>query len=87
MFALYEGWLDRVAALEAAQITGAFVLPSSGDRAAALREALDSYTRLKREISSLRAQAAKEKQISRRVELNLQIKRLEAEVARLAERL
>ena len=82
LFALYQGWLDRVAALEAAQITGTFAPPDSADRASALRDGLDTHARLQRDIAALRAQAEKEKQLNRRVELNLEIKRLEAELAR-----
>lgn len=81
LFALYQGWLDRVAALEAAQITGAFAPPDSADRAHALRDGLDARARLQRELAILRTQAEKEKQLNRRVELNLEIKRLEAKVA------
>ena len=81
MFALYQGWLDRVAALEAARITGAFALPDSADRASVLRDGLDAYARLQHDLTVLRAQAEKEKQVNRRVELNLEIKRLEAELA------
>ena len=81
LFALYQGWLGRVAALEAAQITGAFTPPDSDCRAQALRDGLDTRTRLQRDITALRTQAEKEKQINRRVELNLEIKRLEARVA------
>ena len=81
LFALYQGWLDRVAALEAAQITGTFATPDSADRASALRDGLDTYARLQRNLAVLRAQAEKEKQLNRRVQLNLDIKRLQAEVA------
>jgi len=87
LFALYQGWLDRVAALEAAQITGAFSPPDSADRASALRGGLDAHARLQRDLAVLRAQAAKEKQINRRVELNLKIKRLEADLAAAAKTL
>ncbi|MBI3090486.1 MAG: DUF4391 domain-containing protein [Candidatus Tectomicrobia bacterium] len=80
LYALYQGWLDRVAALEAAQITGAFAPPDSPERAVALRDGLDTHARLQRDITVLRAQATKEKQLNRRVELNLEIKRLEAEL-------
>ncbi len=73
-------WLDRVAALEAARITGAFVPPESADRASALRDGLDTHARLQRDLAVLRAQAKKEKQLNRRVELNLEIKRLEAKL-------
>jgi hypothetical protein len=47
----------------------------------ALRDSLDDHTRLQRDIVILRGQAEKEKQLNRRVELNLEIKRLEAELA------
>ena len=80
LFALYQGWLDRVAALEAAQITGTFAAPDSVGRASALRDGLDTRTRLQWDLAGLRAKAEKEKQLNRRVELNLEIKRLEAKV-------
>ena len=81
LFALYQGWLDRLAALEAAQITGTFSPPDSADRTSAMHKGLDIHARLQRELGVLRAQAEKEKQINRRVELNLAIKRLEAKLA------
>jgi len=81
LFALYEGFLVRLAGLEAARITGAFALPESAESTALLRERLDIYVRLRRELAILRARADKEKQINRRVELNLEIKGLEAELA------
>jgi hypothetical protein len=85
LFALYQGWLDRVAALEAAQITGVFAPPDSPDRSTALHDGLEAHARLQRDLTVLRAKAAKEKQINRRVELNLEIKRLETELAKVTE--
>jgi hypothetical protein len=87
LFALYQGWLDRVATLEAAQITGTFALPDCADRASALRNGLDTHARLQRDLAILRARADKEKQLNRRVELNLEIKRIEAELASMQETL
>lgn len=81
LFSLYQGWLDRVAALEAAQITGTFAAPNSDGRAQELRDGLDARARLQRDLAALRARAEKEKQLNRRVQLNLEIKRLEAKVA------
>jgi hypothetical protein len=81
LYALYQGWLDRVTALEAAAITGAFALPASPEGAAARRDALATYVKLQRDIAGLRAQAGKEKQMNRRVELNLTIKKLETQLA------
>lgn len=80
LFELYQGWIDRVMALEAARITGTYVPPQSATRSAAVREGLDAYARLTRELVALRAQAGKEKQMNRRVDLNLRIKQLETEL-------
>jgi hypothetical protein len=59
LFALYRGWIDRGYALEASQVTVKFIEPDSGDLALILREDLDVYASLDREVSALRAQAAK----------------------------
>jgi hypothetical protein len=83
LFALYQSWLDSVLALEAAQITGAFVPPPSVERSAALRESLDARVATLRDLALLRAQAEKETQLNRRVELNLAIKKLDARIAEL----
>ncbi len=62
-------------------MTGLFILPDSDGRSQALREGLGHHAWLERELTALRVRAAKEKQIGRRVELNLEIKRLESERA------
>ena len=81
LFALYDGWLARIEALNAARLTGAFAASDAASQVARRREALEAHSRLTREISGLRAKAAREKQLNRRVDLNLQIQRLEAEIA------
>lgn len=85
--AVYQGWIDCITALAAARIAGAFALPQSTDRAEAMRDGLDAHARLGRELAVLRAQAERETQLNRRVELNLEIKRLEAELAATAKSL
>ena len=87
MFALYQGWFDCVSALEAARITTVFTMPNSAGRSSALREGLDKHDQIQRDIIALRTQAKKAKQINRRVELNLEIKRLESESAIIKEKL
>jgi len=87
LFALYQGWIDRMDALEAAQVTGKFPKPEAGAFALTLREDLNVHAKLRLEVSLLRAQAAKEKQLNRRVELNLAIKRIEVEMTAITERL
>lgn len=77
--AMYQGWIDCCAGFAASRLTGVFKLPHSTEEAAQRRLALDIYVRATREIAGLRAKAARETQINRRVELNLAIKRLEEE--------
>ena len=79
--ALYQGWIDTLLALQAARVTGDFAVPSNAGQAEHRREALQESARLDKEIARLRATAAKEKQMSRRVDLNLELKRLEAALA------
>lgn len=81
LFALYDGLLARLAALEAAGITGAFAAPVTGEDASAVCAAIDRHARLQRDLDLLRARAAKEKQLNRRVELNLKIKAMAGELA------
>jgi hypothetical protein len=81
LFELYQGLLSRLAALEAARITGKYVQPESSEQGIALRNGLYNYAHLKQEIVFLREKANKEYQINRRVELNLEIKRLDDELA------
>jgi hypothetical protein len=78
LYALYQGWIDTLLALQAARVTGAFAVASNAEHAALRRSALQECARLDAEIVRLRATAAKEKQMSRRVELNLELKRVEA---------
>jgi hypothetical protein len=77
LFTLYDGMLARLVALEASNITGAFATPGSPEQASALRQGLDRHVGLQRDLDLLRVRAKKEKQINRRVELNLEIQRLE----------
>jgi hypothetical protein len=56
-------------------------VPTNAGQAEQRCEALQESRRLDKEIARLRATAAKEKQMARRVELNLELKRLEAALA------
>ena len=78
LFALYQGWLDTLLALHAARLTGAFVATGSTAGREARREALQECDRLDAEMTRLHAAAAKEKQMARLVELNLNLKRAES---------
>jgi hypothetical protein len=74
LFLLYQGWLDTLIALQASQLTGTFIKAATNEAAIARREALQRCKVLETEIAVLRNTAVKEKQMARRVELNMEIK-------------
>nr|SPS06023.1 conserved protein of unknown function [Candidatus Nitrotoga fabula] len=76
---LYQGWIDILTALQAAQITGQFVTSTNPEQAAARRAALHRCRDIDSQIAILRTSAAKEKQVARQVEINLEIKKLQAD--------
>ena len=78
LHALYQGWIDTLLALQAARVTGTFAVATDAAHAAVRRDALQEWARLDGEIARLRTSASKEKQMARRVELNLELKRVEA---------
>jgi len=78
LYALYQGWIDAAQALRAARVTGVFSVPTSAAEAAAREEALREYSRLEAQVAGLRTAAGKEKQLPRQVEMNLELKRLQA---------
>ena len=83
LFALYDAWLARIEALNAARLVGALAVTDDPIVIERRRAALEAHARLTREIVSLRAQANREKQISRRVDLNLAIQRVAASLSEL----
>ncbi len=87
LHALYQGWMERFEAHAAARLTGQFTPATDAAAAERRRTALAEHERLTRDITSLRARAAKETQINRRVELNLEVKRLESCLAEAANQL
>lgn len=87
LYTVYQGWLDGIAALAAANITGQFVRAASPAQAAARYGALEEHAHLQLERQNLRAQAAKEKRLNRRAELNLRVQQLDDHLADLAAKL
>ncbi len=84
LHALYQGWMERFEAHAAAQVTGIFQPAMNPAAAERRRAALTDHQRLTREIAVLRASASRETQLNRRVELNLELKRLETHLAEAA---
>ncbi|MDO5646333.1 DUF4391 domain-containing protein [Paracoccus sp. (in: a-proteobacteria)] len=87
LFALYAGWIARIEAVNAARLTGAFAPTDDQEAIDRRRAALDAHLRITKEIEGLRAKAKREKQLSRRVDLNLEIQRREADLAAYANQL
>lgn len=81
LLGLYQGWIESVQALLAARLTGSFKTAGSPEQAAARRQMLVECERLELEATRLRTLAAKEKQLARQVELNLALKRVQAQLS------
>lgn len=73
----YQGWMDTLLALQAAQHTGSFRAAKNPLDASVRRQTLQICLELQTQIVTLRAQAQKAQQIARQVELNLQLKQLQ----------
>ncbi|CAN7698085.1 DUF4391 domain-containing protein [Acidovorax sp. LjRoot118] len=87
LMALYQGWLDCLTALQAARYTGTFKAASDPAQAAALRAALRECLRLDQEAARLHTLAVKEKQMAKQVDLNLALKRVQADLSAAREQL
>lgn len=77
LLAFYQGWQECLEAIAAARITGICALACDVAAAAARRQALAEHARLAREIAVLRSRAERQTQLARRVEMNLEIHRLQ----------
>ncbi|MFI1589609.1 DUF4391 domain-containing protein [Streptomyces halstedii] len=77
LLALYQGWMDHILALLAARVTGVFKASGTVEQAKERRSALEEMSKLELDLARLRSRARKERQTSRQVDLNLEIKRLQ----------
>lgn len=76
LFQLYQGWIDTTLAMQAAALLGSFSLPETSDHASARQEALRDCQRLESEMAALRVAAARETQVPRLTDINLQLRKL-----------
>jgi hypothetical protein len=81
LLTLYQGWVDTLFAWQAAGLTGTFAVPDDAKRAVARRDALRECAQLDIEIARLRDAAEHESQISRQMDLNLELKRRETQLS------
>lgn len=87
IYSLYQGWIDTVLGVRAAGVTGEYRLADNPEHSAIRLAALRECELLGVEIARLRAAAAKEKQMARRVELNMELKRAETQWAMAKDKL
>ncbi len=83
LYALYQGWMNTLIALQTAFVTGVFAVSSSREGAVERHKAVQEVKKLRVEIARLKAIAIKEKQLAQQVELNLAIKRLAGEETKM----
>lgn len=83
LFALYQGWLETVGALDIAEETGQFQPSLTREQAAARHAALQECRQLKAQIAQLRSLAEKERQIARQVALNQEIHAVQSQLLTL----
>lgn len=85
LYGAYQGWLDTLVALRAFELTGCFV--PNGGAGQADRQAIAECEALDAQLATLLAAAEKATQMAKRVEINLEIKKIRAQrdavVARL----
>lgn len=79
LHALYQRYLDGAVALEAAWLTGRYA-PPAADYAIRLRDDLNHYAALSREMADRRREAARTTQMVQRVAHNLRLRELQTEL-------
>lgn len=87
LFTLYQGWINTLFSLQAARLTGSFVQPATEEQAVSRQHALQECEQLQVQITLLQNSAMKERQMARRVELNLELKRVQTQLAATKEQL
>lgn len=87
LYAMVQDMIDRVDALDAARVTGVFRVCASPAAAERRRALLRAHAEADARVTALNAAAAAERQLSRRVELNLQLRNTRDERARLRDAL
>jgi hypothetical protein len=87
LLALYNGWIASAEAILAAKITGKLAPAADTTVQEARRQALADHARLQRDIAALCTRAKLEKQVNRRAELNIELKRLRTDLAAIGQSL
>ncbi len=86
-YAFYSTMMDRLIALDCARLTGEYRIEAAAERREARRERLAQCHELEVRIAETRAAAKREKQINRLADLNIEIRRLQGQLAEMATQL
>ncbi len=78
LLGVVQGWVAVLWAMQAARLTGELRLPATQSAAAERVALLAECRRLDAEVARLRADGQRERQLSRMVEINMEIQRLQA---------
>ncbi len=87
LFDLYRLWSERLETLTAARITGTFRPSASVEKGRERRRMLRDHAEGLKKLAGLRARAAGEKQLNRRVALNVEIQGIQTKLNDLTDRL
>ena len=87
LHALYQGWDQYGTSDVRREVTGVFSIPASVVEAEDRAHALQEYKHLESRITELTVAANKEKQLARRVDMNLELARLRTDRDAARERL
>jgi hypothetical protein len=87
LYALVQGWMDTLSALDVAQETGIFRPSGSREQAAVRHSALQQLRLLRAQAAELQTRAAKERQLARQVALNEELRAVLAQAEQLRQRL
>lgn len=81
LFDAYQLWQECLIKLEAAEITGSFIdFEISFSQITLIDETIQRYEKLNQKLITTRSRACKEKQMNRKVALNLELKSIEQEL-------
>jgi len=86
-YAFYSALVDRLIALDCARLTGEYGVEAAAERREARRQRLAKCHELEVRIAETRAAAKREKQINRLADLNVEIRRVQGQLAEMAKQL
>jgi hypothetical protein len=85
--AFYRGWLDAFYAYDISKVTGSFEMISEREKKNQRREAFAEYRQLEQQITERRTVLKKESAFNKKMDINVQIKKLQDQLNKVTEKL